>query len=511
MARYHGCRSPKRRGTLRGLAIDHAASGTKMTPGNGKARGSLLCLGTPCYLPYMSTEVWFRDPVYYAKELVECEVGLITWNRGVLTKRRIDPLGWADLYFGQAIPVRQILIGSQGSVEIGPGRGLDKPLAVYPTWTYGDEMAFLEDMVSKNVGDDMSACFDTSIPPDERPIFGQEHRVIITAIPPANTGPGRAIIRTLKLLQEDYPQCKIMVHGLYSYKYAFGMGFAAADMEPRTAAANGKLMLAAGAEMHYKHVQQKAHWITAMGMKPADMEIPRMRCIFNIKSAVWAGANYTSLHSPRSTKSSKPVDVDTPDEGYVPEAGRALPIRAKAKEGDKTLCNMCSLQLECKQFREGEVCSLTDSNTGELARFFGTRDSQHIIDGLSTLMQMQSRRLEYAAEEERILETLNPEVTKMVNSLFSQGVTLAKLLDPSLRGAGVKVQVGVINGQAAASVSSASSPTELVGSVMRSLEQQGIPRDKITPDLVMNTIKAMTNPEEKQRAIEGAVIAETES
>ena len=70
------------------------------------------------------------------------------------------------------------------------------------------------------------------------------------------------------------------------------------------------------------------------------------------------------------------------------------------------------------------------------------------------------------------------------------------------------MQVGVINGQATAAVSAGGNPNELVGSVMRSLEQQGIPRDKITPDLVMSTIKAMTSPEDRQRAIEGAVIAE---
>ena len=381
----------------------------------------------------MSTEVWFRDPIYYVNELVECGVGRITWNRGALTKRRIDPIAWASLYFGEAIPVRQILVGSQGSAEIGPGRGLEKPLAVYPTWTCGDEPAFLEEMMASNVGDDMAACLDPSLPPDERPVYGQEHRVIVTEIPKANTGQGRAVIRMLKRMQEDYPNCKLMIHGMYSYKFAFGMGFAAADMESRTSAANGKVVLSSGTEMNYKHIQQKAHWVTAVGMKPSDLEIPRMRCIFNIKTALWAGENFTSLHSPRRTASNKPVDHETPDALFVPESGRALPTSVKVRDGDKSLCDMCSLQLDCSQFRSGEVCSLTDSNTGELARFFGTRDSKHIIDGLGTLMTMQSRRLERAARNEAELDEIDPEVTKMVNSLFQQGVTLAKLLDRASR------------------------------------------------------------------------------
>ena len=455
----------------------------------------------------MSTEVWFRDPANYVKELIECGAGLIAWNRGVIIKRRIDPVGWAELYYGKAIPVRQIIIGQDGSVEVGPGRNLDKPLAVYPTWSGGDDIAFLEEMMAKNVGDDRDVCFDMTIPVEERPVYGQEHRVVVTEVPKTSSGPGRAFMRKLKELQEDYPDCKLMVHGLYSYKFAFGMGFAAADMEPRSAAANGKLMVPAGGEIPYQKVQGKPTWITVLGMKPGDLDVPRMRCIYNIKSAMWAGANYASLHNPRATRHEN-VDTTTPTASYTPPEGRSLPVTVKAHEGDKTLCNMCSLQLDCKQFRAGEVCSLTDGNTGELARFFGTRDSQSIVDGLSVLMQMGARRLENAAQEEAIIGDTNPEVSKMINSLFAQGVTLAKLLDPSMRGGGVKVQVGVINGQATAAVSSGGNPNELVGGVMRSLEQQGIPREKITPELVMATIQGMANPDNKARAIEGAVIAE---
>jgi hypothetical protein len=121
---------------------------------------------------------------------------------------------------------------------------------------------------------------------------------------------------------------------------------------------------------------------------------------------------------------------------------------------------------------------------------------------------MQANRLERAAAEEESLGEISPEVSKIINSLFAQGVTLAKLIDPSLRGGGVKVQVGVVNGQATAAISSGNTPAELTGSVVRALEAQGITRDKITPDLVMATLQGMASPESRTRAIEGAVIAE---
>jgi hypothetical protein len=288
----------------------------------------------------------------------------------------------------------------------------------------------------------------------------------------------------------------------------FGMGFAAADMEPRTAAAKGKLMLPGGGESSVDALQGKADWITTMGMTLGQMDVPRNRCIYNIKSAVWAGENLDKLYNRARTKTSQPVDITTPDRAFVPPKGLAISRKAQAQDGDKVICSSCTLSLQCMSYREGEVCSLPDGGAGELAKFFGTRDSQSIVDGLAVLMQMGARRLETAASNEEFMSEVDPAVTKMINNLFSQGVTLAKLIDPSLRGGGVKVQVGVVNGTATATVTAANNPNELVGNVMRTLEQKGIPRDKITPELVMATLQGMANPENAHRAIESTVILE---
>lgn len=460
----------------------------------------------PGYHRHMPTEVFFRDPYNYVRELVECGQMKITWNRGVLLKRSIDPVAWAELYYGAGMPVRQFCVGSQGTAEVGPGRGMDKPLAVYPTWTYGDPLTFLEDMLANPIGQDLRACADMNLTPDERPVYNQEHIVFVTGMPPVNTGPGRSLLALIKRMQEDHPEAKLFVHGMYSFKYAFGMGFWGADIEPRNAAAQGSLQMAGGGEVKYQKAQSNPQWITVVGMKPGDLDSPRGRCIFNIKSAVWAGANLDSMRTPKTTRST-PVDITSSDAAYEHPRGQALPRNAVARAGDKTLCDVCSLQLSCKQFRQGEVCSLSDSETSRLAKLFGTRDSQSIVSGLQQLAMLQANRLERAAGIEQELDDISPEVSKLINSLFSQGVTLAKLLDPSLRGGGVKVQVGVLNGQATAAVST-STPAELTGQVVRALEAQGIPRDKITPDLVMATLQGMADKDRVQPAIEGAVIAE---
>lgn len=431
---------------------------------------------------------------------------LIAWDRGVLVKRRIDPVPWLQLYAAD-LPIRQLMIGEQGSCEVGPDNPKTSPIAVYPTWTFGDDPEQLVDWIENPVGENEQLCSDKSALPDERPVFGQEHRVVITEIPVLGTGAGRKFIAWLRELQEDNPECIIHVHGLYSLKYAFGMGFGAGDAEPRTAAANKRLIMASGNELPYTKVQENARWVTAVGMVPADLDSPAKRCVFNIRSTKLYAMQAPFTVNMRLTPQ-REVDTETPDKDYViPSTKRALPVSVKFKDGDRTLCNACSVQLTCKQFRQGEVCSLPEGNTANLASFFQTRDSQKIVDGLGTLLAMQSNRLEQAAQVEQALGDTDPEVTKMINALFSQGVQLAKLVDPSMRG-GVKVNVGVINGQASASVSSGATASELTGQVVRALENQGIPRDQITPELVMKTLQAMSSPEDTQRAIEGTVIAQ---
>jgi hypothetical protein len=65
----------------------------------------------------VSTEVWFRNPDTYIRELVECGVFQIAWDRGYLVKRKVDPIKHAELYYGQAYPWRVLAIGPQGSAE----------------------------------------------------------------------------------------------------------------------------------------------------------------------------------------------------------------------------------------------------------------------------------------------------------------------------------------------------------------------------------------------------------
>jgi hypothetical protein len=133
---------------------------------------------------------------------------------------------------------------------------------------------------------------------------------------------------------------------------------------------------------------------------------------------------------------------------------------------------------------------------------FKSRDADQIIDGLSTLLAANANRLEKGVEEEQAYGELDPEVTKIANQLFNQGVQLAKLIDPNLRG-GTKVQVNV-GGDA--QVITASSPKQVMGSIVRELERRGIPREQITPEMVSGLLAEMASGKPQHEAIEGTVL-----
>lgn len=450
----------------------------------------------------MSTEVWFRNPHDYIRELVEVGECKIAWDRGLLVKKRIDLVKHAELYFANAFDYRILAVGTQGTAEYRPGDKLDSPSAVYPTWAYGEDSVLLEDMLANPMGEDEVSCNDQNVRDDERPVMGQEHRVVIVDIPNVSTGPGRAFMRYLKGLQEEYPEAIIHIHGLYSYKHCFGMGFGAADFEPRTSAQKGNVHTPSGKIEKYERMVQKPQWAQAMGFKPNDLAIPRNRCMYNIKSAVWAGAYYEEMFKFKSQGEGS-GDYESPANEHVPAEAAHVSKGVKAVEGDKMLCDTCSLQDKCKYYRSGAVCTVPGAEPVALSRFFKTRSADDIIDGLGTILAAGASRLERGLDYERVEGGIDPEVSKQMGQVFDQGVKLAKLLEPGRFSGGAKVQVNVGAGGAAAIQTG--NPRQLVAAAIRELEQQGVPRDKITSEMIQGVFEGMQNPDAQPKAIQGTV------
>lgn len=442
----------------------------------------------------MNKEVWLRNPRAYIREIVEVRQLLIVWDKGSLVKHSIDPVKFCDLHVPADQHYRMLVIGNteQGCAELSRGGHPDEPDAVYPVWSATDEdISVLEELIQYPPGEDADVCGDESVERAHRPVLGQEHRIILTDMPKLNTGPGRKMIRVLSELQDEYPDAILHLHGTYSWRAMFSASFRSVDFDSRTQAAKGMVFLPNGKQVRHEATTSFPQWVTLLGYNPVDLAVPRNRCMYNMKSALWAAKHYNENFRFKSKGDHTP-DVDAPDVKVTPVTAKAKGLNYKS--GDKFTCDTCSVQNACKYYRQGAVCSVPDSEPVKLASFFNTRDSDTIVEGLGILLAAQANRLERGMQDEEFGDELDPEVSKMINSLFSNGTKLAKLTNPELAG-GTKVGV-FVNGGQGASVAVGSSASQLTAAIVQELEAKGIPREDITPEMIGEVLdpNARTQP-----------------
>lgn len=452
-------------------------------------------------------EVFWRNTGLYIREVVECGEQNVIFDKGYLIKKRIDANKFMDLnYMGRPFKLR--IVESYGVTEFNSESNDLK--AVYPAWEYGDDPSVLEEFLLNPPGKDMAACNNKTIPRGERPVFGQDNIVYITEPPDMGSKLGKKFLSDMRDLQSDYPQSTLVIHGTYSVYAQLGMGFKSIDFEVRGSSALGKLHLPTGRVVNVKSESLVPYvkWLTMLGYVPKDMTDARKRCLYNIKALNWASENYNSIKSIAFRNTSE-VDTTISDEEYeAPIAGKFITKSNLVMEpGDKYVCNSCSLMYACKLYREGAVCSLPRSEPGQLAKYFGTRNANDIIDGLGALVQINAGRAAAGVESEEDFG-LDPTVTKIIDDTFRQGTKLAQLIDPSLRNP--KLQINVGSGGKAAIVTQDMST--IVAGAMRELEQAGFKREDITPDMISGVLdksghlKALESGQEPEPVYDAEIV-----
>lgn len=452
----------------------------------------------------MSTQPWFRNPDLYMRELVEVGASNLVWDRGYAYKKHIDPGKHAELYFGAHTDWRVLLCGDQGTAELRRGYTMANPYAVYATWEYGQPWEILEEIVANNVADDLNICNDPRVPSDERPVAGQEHRVVVIRPPIANSGPGRKFFVDLRNLQMEYPDCIIHVHGVYSFRVAFGMQFGAADVECRSLAKVGKVALPTGKQMKFEQTMKCPQWVTLLGYNVSDLKIPRNRCMYNISSALWAAENFDSVVRVKTKGSHRvdPTETDPP----LAVTGSVMTKSIKAKDGDKYLCDTCSLVNSCKYYRSGSVCAVPGSEPASLAAMFGSRNADTIVSALGGVLSANAARMERGMSDEISFGELDPEVTRIAALLVKGGRDLAKLLDPSLR-AGPTTAIQINQSSGGATSIATVSPQQVVAGIVAELEGRGFAREDITPTMIEGLLKEMAGGKSAAAAIEAKAVA----
>lgn len=427
----------------------------------------------------MRTEVWLRNPRNWIVEAVECRASNIIFSMGTVIKWNMDPVRFMELFYPADLPWRLVVVGDNSADEFRSGS--PDMVAQWPVWNHFDAWPELLDMIEEQ---------------EERD--APEKRVILANLPDVRTGPGAQFMITLAELQAEHPDVILHLHGLNAFVKLFSHEYGAVDLELRTSAAHKRVFLPNGKMIHIDYAAQNLQWINMLGYSTPDLQVPRNRCMYNIKAALWAGDHFRDNERFLSRRPRVEYGSGNPQKPAKPK--RITPYSGRPEHGDKFLCNLCSLQSNCQFFREGSVCGVPDSEPTELANFFKSRDSDTIITGLQTLLQFQARRVEREAAQEDSTGEYSKELTKLVDSLFDRGIKLAKLVDPKL--SSPKLAVLLPGGAAPMPGVANQDPREMVKQVIIELEGRGIPRDKITPEMLTNILGAQ-NP---QQAIQAAAI-----
>jgi len=436
-----------------------------------------------------------------------------TWHIGISMARKLDPIARTRAYalpYGENTKI--MLIDYPGASEYNLFSSYDEPLAVYPTWTPDDDPDLLAYLCKNPPGDDPKFYNNKDIQPAYRPIKGQKHRVVVHRLPNLKDNDGyiKSLLLQIRDLEAEY-DVEIFVSGLISYDHIFSYNRTACDIRPSCVVSNNILpivKLPSGKDLgRLEKVMDPRYkdWFTLLGFDQNDLFINftgdrREWVKFNLRSIQWAKRNWDKMEPfVLKRRSLKPNDDVLPDvifrssEEFVLPGARARVMRnlgLTESEVDRFACDVCILHNTCKLYREGAVCTVKGAETVGLADAFGTRSADRIIDGLGKLLQRQAERLEDAMAVEEPGEP-NPDVSRQINAVFANGVKLAKLIDPTLAGgASVNVNVGVGAGGSAAIVAQ-QDPRQITAQIVRELEAQGIPRDKITSEMLAGYFKTM--------------------
>lgn len=436
-------------------------------------------------------QAWFRNPFTYIRECVEVLATNIAWDRGFAHKNRVDPRTHIEAHLLPSIPYRLLLVGDQGTAEYR--RGSTEPVALYPVWEYGlDPLEYLEKLLAD------PTCFRSHRLAERGMAENQEHRVVITNLPGVNSIVGQGVIRMLQEMQSDYPEAIMHIHGIYSYNVAFGKRFGAADVLPRDWAAQGYLILPNGKRIRgEEEFEKNMKWVNMLGFRASELKVARNRCMFNIKSAIWAAENWDNP-DPQRIRSSRKIIVDPDSIAFKPVTVQRRMI-PQARE-DRILCDQCDVASNCRLYRSQGVCVVPGSDTEELVKLMKSRDSDAIIRGLAGILEMELDAVDNARAVESDSGELQPELNRRLKTAFASGVQLAKLVNPTLAAAGAtRVNVNVGSGGQAAILTT--TPAQMISVIVAQLEAKGIHRNDITEEDVAAHLVEMAR-QGNQNAIE---------
>lgn len=475
----------------------------------------------------MATEFWLRNPQRSVRQAIAEGVERYVFDQALTNWQGRSPHAFMrEQFLGTGLKPMYVIQGVQGARLYSMFTPPENPIAVWPTWDPSQDLDLLEHYLALPQGDDIYLCSDDEINSSIRPVFDQEHRVFITGgLRSDDKGATKdRFIGEIRDLCAGYPNAIVHLSGALSFSSMFNWDWHSVDWctdEPRI---YGQLQLPNGIGLKSNQRSQwplYSDWIEMLGFTVEKLNESRDEQVqFHIRSALWAAENYD-----RDLRIKRKYTPTLAGASALPSAwakqntnnlrnwrmgstiaSRALPMLNKA-DGDKAFCDHCVFRTSCKLARAEQVCGIEETEMGELARHFESRNPDSIIDGLSKLLAMQSDRMErsVAAEDVEGEDGPSSEVTRQLNSVFSNATALAKLLNPNLNGKGTTVNNQTLNINGGNIPFSSGNPREVMAAIVKELTNAGIPRDEITAEM----IKAVLRQGGEQQALEGVVVQNT--
>jgi hypothetical protein len=477
----------------------------------------------------MATEFWLRNPQRSVRQAIAEGVERYVFDQALVNWQRQSPHAFMREHFlGTGLNPLYVLQGDQGARLYSMFTTPDQPIAVWPTWDPSQELDLLEHYLALPQGEDIYLCGDDEIDSSIRPVFDQEHRVFITGGLRMQTGPQKdKIIGEIRQLCAGYPNAIVHLSGALTFGTMFNWGWQSVDWCTDEARVYGNIILPNGIKLRFASddLMLYSDWIEMVGFTVERLSRHRNEQVqFHIRSALWAAENFDrDLRTKRrytpnlagasalpSTWASQNTNAQRNWRKSSTIASRALPMLNKA-DGDKAFCDYCVLSTSCKLARAEQVCGLEETEMGELAKHFKTRNSDQIIDGLTDLIVMQADRMErsVAAEDVEGEDGPSSEVTRQMNSVFSNATALAKLLNPNLNGKGTTVNNQTLNINGGNIPFSSGNPREVMAAIVKELTMAGIPRDEITADMIKAVLRQGSDQQTDQQALEGVIVQNT--
>ena len=459
-------------------------------------------------------KLYIRNPHLFAGPFARSGFRAASFDKGAAILRKLNLPKFMDMRFPSHDDWEALVVNPDACAEYKKGDKMGHPSAVYPAWTPLQTYDALRSYCKFPVGEDLSLTQDESIPPDMRPVPGQPHKVILYNPGRGDSAEGMMAIAQIEEIHREYPDVEFIWQGVSSYKTIFTSSVQSAVYDIWRISKLGSLCPPRSArrltvDEVLANPDEHRSWLREIGYDVSSLGGVQRNCEINLASVRWAQLNYLKMQQLYDAVEVGPL-------GEIPE-DEVLSARASLARGprsisptDGVLCDACTLAPVCGWYREGLVCGVPKREYSKLAKTFGTRDAGVIIDGLIKLGEIQADRVAADLEEEEVTGRRSAETDRRLRMLTDHGIKTAKLIDPSLNGKGVQVNVGVVGAGGSTSVGIGGisrTPQELVSSMVRELEARGVPREDITGEAIMGLLEATTSAR-GEKLIEEVIDAE---